>query len=370
MRRGVASLFLLSLAFAAEGIAPPSDAAVAEAVRRMAEGDMEERDKAFRSLLAWGGMEPGRIAAFLPVAGAEDDLEMKLRCEDLRRRIPLEALFHRARAAAGFDPAVVSAIDALAGDAPRQAALDRIAESCARDIRRGVETLRIFLREDPRPPVRRMAAVALGGLKDPAAAPDLVAALSDRANEVREAVPHALAEVIDACPGPWVDEAVVPALGKVLRVDHMETVRGGAVHALGRCASRAAVRFLVEALSDEDSGVASASVGALASNPDLADAVVLDALVSRLDPADPVFLTQLIPALGRLKVPAVASRLIPFLDHADDNVRAVTAHALKKITGAPWPALTGIPKLVDEAKAWWETHKDDPRYQYRPPSGK
>jgi hypothetical protein len=112
-----------------------------------------------------------------------------------------------------------------------------------------------ILASDPDPVVRRSAAAALAGLREPEAVAALTTALGDQDASVRVAALSSL--------GVLRDGAQAPAMIQLLSRDPDAAVRRAAVRALARLGSEEARRGLEAAARDPDASVRQAAVFAL-----------------------------------------------------------------------------------------------------------
>lgn len=200
-------------------------------------------------------------------------------------------------------------------------------------------TLRFAL-ADASAGVRGQAAVALGRLGNPAAAPDLIAILNDTDETVRCHAAAALGALGSATPGTV--EALVGMLA-----DGSAEVRAGAAQALGalKKAAAAAVPALVPLLQDREEAVRTAAAGAIAQAGPL-DESATDALVEGLASPDNLVRAQTAEALGTIGAAAqeTAPALVEVLKDKNDVVRAKAVEALGKIGEAA--ADQAVPSLV------------------------
>ena len=159
------------------------------------------------------------------------------------------------------------------------------------------------------------AAEALGLLREPAAVPHLVAALTgDRYSGVRWKAAEALARIGE----PAVD-ALIRALG-----DGDEDVRWKAAIALGEIGDPRAIAPLIDHLHDEDRFVQSRAAYALGQF----GAPALPPLSAILGDGSPDTRRGAALALGKILDPAAVAPLIKALDDQDDSVRAAALEGL------------------------------------------
>jgi HEAT repeat protein len=170
----------------------------------------------------------------------------------------------------------------------------------------------IVATRDPGVRVREAAALRLGELAMPAAAPALLERLRDDAWPlVRNAAARSLAFV---GPSAEVDAALVRALS-----DETAEVRALAVRGLGQRGARASAPEIVARLRDTEEAPAVRAAAAMAL-ADLCDATRLDELTrvagsllaDRPSPDDIVVGGAALVAIGHLAPPDIAQRLAPF----------------------------------------------------------
>ena len=203
---------------------------------------------------------------------------------------------------------------------------------------------------DPRYPVRRNAAVALGKLGDRRAVTPLIPALQDASKRVRREVVRVLGELGDA-------RAVEPLCAAL--VDGDETVRRAAAEALEELGDERAVNALRTALDDGDVDVRLAVAEALDRLKDRQDAQsitsahdeysaatrqapvtpvvrlvneqTLESLISGLKKDDPQVRAAVAAQLGRLGNPRAVEPLIDLLGDQHLPVRDAAAKALQDL---------------------------------------
>jgi hypothetical protein len=129
--------------------------------------------------------------------------------------------------------------------------------------------------KDNHPLVRRHAAEALGGIKDPRAVEPLIAALKDSDSLIRRHVVKALGKIGDL-------RAIKPLIA-VLNEDRESHVRMSAAEALGWIEEPGVVDPLVSALKDEDATVRGYAADALG---EIKDARAVAPLVATLKDKD------------------------------------------------------------------------------------
>lgn len=186
---------------------------------------------------------------------------------------------------------------------------------------------------------------------------ELMALLSDKRHDVRGIAIQAVPDEIPA--------EIIPTLCELSRgLD--AGVRGAALKKLGAHLARSDVGEREILATLEKSLLDSSAVirGLACSAAGISGRVELRSfLVRALD--DPN-LSVAIPALGALGewaceekelVPVVAARL----SHEDFRVNGIAAQALGRIVGKKWRRMD--PDTLEEARAWWEAHKNDPCFR-------
>ncbi|MBI3947866.1 MAG: HEAT repeat domain-containing protein, partial [Armatimonadetes bacterium] len=198
---------------------------------------------------------------------------------------------------------------------------------------------------------RRLAAWALGEIRDGRAAEPLAGALADESTLVQLAVAEALGKL---------GRAAIPVLLASLK-DPRAGVRGLAAGALGAVKDRSAMEALAPRLRDDDPWVRAQAAWALGC---LRDSRAVGALVGALSDTDANVARQSAWALGEVGEPA-ARPLVALLQEEGVAERAVPA--LASIGEAAVPAL--LPALADPnavvrrsaAEALWRMRAKDRR---------
>jgi HEAT repeat protein len=216
----------------------------------------------------------------------------------------------------------------------------------------------MHLLQDPDAEVRRTAALSLGKIGRPEAAPALIPRLTDRDARVRQYTAWALGNMGEPVagqaglplakllydPDPEARAGAARALGQLGASAHIvkeiiEVVRRGpvharlaAIHALAWLEAPAAYPALVKALDDSDAQVRQAAVAALG---ELADRRAVSHLFKRLakDPA-PGVRAEAAYRLGQLDGPVVLPALRAASTDADPGVRRWAAAAIRTIQDA------------------------------------
>ena len=179
---------------------------------------------------------------------------------------------------------------------------------------------------DPDPDVRRTAALSLGKIGRPEAAPSLIAQLSDKDSLVRQYCAWALGNL-----GEEIVEFAGPAL--VNRLSDAEAdVRAAAALALGRLgASERIVRLILDIAQHGQSGARLAAIQALGW---LEAPQSFPTLIQSLNDRDPRIRQAAIAALGELgdmrSTPFLVKRLTK---DSDPGVRSEAAFRLGKLGG-------------------------------------
>lgn len=225
------------------------------------------------------------------------------------------------------------------------------------------------LREDAAPEVRAEAARVLGAWEYADAVQALCEALTNSAQEVREAAAHSLASLKDPASGPlltpwashhdpFVRQAVLrglrelryagalePALNALTASDDL--VRLEAVSVLGWLKSEQALGPLTDiAAQDPDAAVRRAAIGALGIGAAATEATVAALLRALLDAAWQVR-EEAAVTLGKLRVAAARDALIVALDDDYWQVRLQAVRALGKLRDST--ASTALAALLTHA---------------------
>ena len=176
--------------------------------------------------------------------------------------------------------------------------------------------------KDNHPLVRRHAAEALGGIKDPRAVEPLIAALKDSDSLIRRHVVKALGKIGDP-------RAIKPLIA-VLNEDRESHVRMSAAEALGWIEDPGVVDPLVSALKDEHWNVRSCSAKALGR---IKDPRAVVPLISALKDEDATVRGYAADALGEIKDARAVAPLVAILKDKNRYVCKKAARALTNITG-------------------------------------
>jgi HEAT repeat protein len=283
---------------------------------------------------------------------------LRSRLSDSVSSVRLQAIQALGKVGAPAGPAADD-LQALTGDGDesvRCAAIDALGQVGATD-----ETTRKRLTDllsDGSTAVRCAAARALGLLKEAAAVPALVEALSDAEETVRQTVAEAIGAIgimpesaMDtlvgglASPDNLVRAQTARALGEIGSVaadtapalvgvleDSNDSVRAEAVEALGKlgpAAADVAVPRMVHALHDPDSWVSALAAEALGAMGESAEEAV-PALVRSLSHISAQVRANAAEALGKMDQAAQTARpaLVQAATEADGNVRCQAVRAL------------------------------------------
>lgn len=327
----------------------PAEAEVGREVRRLGHERVEEREIAQRRLLSWGRDHPEQVLRRLPEN--DPDLEVRARCDRLRREVPYEKARSRALDLAGGDAALRERVEALfaertssavlafmdvrLGNPPgwagvfgkllswedagcRAAVLSVVRHHRLKEI---LPDARKGLR-DASPGVRAQALFAVEALSGPGDV-SVSGAAEGLLRDPDASVRCAALQVCFRSGEPDAGDRIAP-----LTEDPERTVRCEALLKLGGCGGLKYAARIAEQLQAADQNVAYAAVNGLI-------------------------------AIGDARILGVVS---PLLDHERSAVRSLAAVVIARQQGDR--AL----RSVAMAKAWWQERKDDPRYQ--PPSAR
>ncbi|MCI0465292.1 MAG: HEAT repeat domain-containing protein [Gemmataceae bacterium] len=238
---------------------------------------------------------------------------------------------------------VMSLVWAL--DAPRPAERLKAAEQLGfygTAAKSAVPPLMVLLREDPDNAVANMAAVSLARI-GPAALPELVKALEDKQQPVRQRAAWALSKF-----GPEA-RAAVPSLLRALR-DESARVRALAAQALGGIGGdpEELVPPLYRSFRDADpearrqAGLALVTLGVPAVK-ELRKALGEEDAILRRDAAN------VLAAMGH-EAKEVIAYLVPLLKDADEQVRVAAAGALGAMRSEAQTALPALLEMMRDEK--------------------
>ncbi len=310
---------------------PASEASVQSLVERLAAPDASARAEAACELgqkRAGASSAVDALAALLPDAlrvgpvecGMSPWLRRLLEAKPEEwRRFETSPGREAARALARIGrPALRPLVAALSAASPqaRAHAAYGIGEMDGRDGRaEALPQLMIALKDDD-DGVREACVRALGEISDPEAVPALLGALRDKAAPVRSSVAWALGEIEDP-------RAVVVLVKAVADVD--VEVRRQAAWALGEIEDLAAVPALLTALKDADAKVRSQAAWALG---EIEDRRAVAGLSGALQDTDVDVRKQAAWALGEIADPSASAPLAKALRDTSAEVRKQAAWAL------------------------------------------
>lgn len=421
MRGGLRAGIVLACVAVRAAAGPVDPEEIAALVREMGHGEIERREAAFQALLDRGAKNPERVLALLP--DFHEDAEIQVRCETLRRRIPWEPILRRIADTVGNDPALMDAVLDFLSE-PSWELLNGFVSGvpAGRRGRLGEALLALAEVETLSPQGRQMVFNQLGHAITPALLDRVLPFLEDESVDVRRTVLSCLqsllgrhlkmaprmqpllrhddplvregmARAFRSLGDPATRHAAISAIEPLLEDDHPAVCREALSTLVALDARRYAPRA-VDFLTHADAGVRQAAVYCLTQNPDprwtpalldrledpspqvrlvvlqallrAGDPEVLRRVVIFLDKEKVSFVRQVaIRALGQVRHAPAASRIAAFLDDEDSSLATVAAQALRSIAGSSWPDAPN--DIVQQARAWWEAHKDDPAFHLAAP---
>lgn len=391
------SILAFLLACAASAAEPASDAAIAAAVAGLSAGDFSIREEAYARLLDWGAEDPDRVLAHLPQN--PDDPEMEAACARLTARLPTESL-RRAllalldgdspsllnpgwtlesgrKAVADFfdDPTPRTALDLarLFRSPPPEIAdvLFRFRDASDPDLRRCVLSLLVSIdperarrlletRLSDAHPVVRLAALEAATLLDGARAiPAIAGKLDDPKRDVRLRAVQNLVSL-----GPETAPILRAFVGK--QFSDMKTMdRNLAAYAivgLAKMKDREAAPLFASLTDQFDLLVRGTAIWGLGY---LGDTRYASAIAIQLGDSEAYI--QNCAAAGL----AVLSEDAGLLEACKDLLTLGLDGRLEFFLGKEEDLLLGggsegerpDAKAIAAAKAWWKSHRADPRYQ-------
>jgi len=260
--------------------------------------------------------------ALVPLIAALKDQDKHV-CVDAHRA--LEKIDSNWRESEAAEQAVPAFITALKDDDKNMRKVAAEALGMIRD-KRAVEPLISALKDDDKN-VRKAAAEALGMIRDKRAVESLIGALKDQNEVVRWHALHALAEIKD--------KQTLEPLIAALRDQHTSS-RRVAVQALGKIKDKQALEPLIAVLKDQDEDVRLDAHRALETiDPNWCKSEVakqaLPVLIPALKCDNSAIRVKMATVLGMIRDKRAVEPLVSALKDDDKNVRQAAAEALGMI---------------------------------------
>ncbi len=342
VRRALALLCLLTGAFLA-----CADEGVAALLARLGSVEVSEREAAFEALLAAGVRDPEPVLGAFPAD--PDDAEVRIACQRLRERIPIEHRRRRMHALAGDAPAARNAVDPFF-DAPSRDRASALLDAVPAERRKeAVGILAFFLGstdhnlrmqvilaiarhapgeidavrplvEDPDPSVRATAIDALWRMGDPGIPSRLVAYLSGDSVPERGVAEHILKERGDV--------SETTRIGALL--DHKDPqVRVAALRVLGEFGTPVARDLVAARLTREDPDLRLEAVRILERQQ---GAGALPAVLAFLEDPDPMMRAAVLRVIGAHGMKDLMPRVLALISE-ESQVRGEAMRCLALIGG-------------------------------------